>query len=63
MTRRIVFVSRNMMISTVLRRSAALRRALTTATASSGGRMYHASATLSADALDMADSFSRRHRE
>ena len=52
-----------MMISTALRRSAALRRALTAATTSSGARTYHLSAALSADALDMADSFSRRHRE
>ena len=49
-----------MMISTVLRRSAALRRVLTTTNV---GRKYHVSATLSADALDMADSFSRRHRK
>lgn len=52
-----------MMISTALRRSAALRRVLTAATTSSGTRTYHVSAALSADALDMADSFSRRHRE
>jgi len=52
-----------MMISTALRRSAALRRVLTAATTSSGARTYHFSAALSADALDMADSFSRRHRE
>ena len=52
-----------MMISTALRRSAALRRVLTAATTSSGTRTYHVSVALSADALDMADSFSRRHRE
>jgi len=49
-------------ISTALRR-AALRRVLTAATTSSGARTYHVSAALSADALDMADSFSRRHRK
>jgi len=47
------------MLSVALRRSAALRRALS---ASGGGvRSYYASAVVAADALDMADSFSRRH--
>ena len=50
-----------MLLSVALRRSAALRRVLS---ASSGGiRSYYASTAVSADALDMADSFSRRHRK
>ena len=47
-----------MPVSVALRRSAALRRLLS----SHGARTYHAS-SLACDALDMADTFSRRHRK
>lgn len=48
--------------STVLTRSSALRRLLASKSYESFvRRSFHASSTLSGDALDMADTFARRH--